>query len=114
VTGAGDPTEGTAYTYDEANGRILAFTKGGGELVAQYRPVGGGPDWDDLRGLYVLPGVEDAPSTLVWLGKDTVHQAPLIEVPEDEVGPSARPSAGSSAAPSDGEGDESAEPTPEP
>ena len=114
VTGAGDPSEGMAYAYDAANGRVLAFTKGGGELVAQYRPAGGGPEWDDIRGLYVLPGVEDAPSTLVWMGRNTVHQAPLIAVPEEEIGPSARPSAGASAAPSDGAADESAEPTPEP
>ena len=104
VTGAGDPSEGTAYAYDEANGRILAFTKGGGELVAQYRPVGDGPDWDQPS-RHVRPAGRRGRAVDAGLdGQEHVHQAPLIEVPENEGGPSARPSAGASATPSDGGG----------
>jgi hypothetical protein len=118
VTGAGDPADGTVYAFDEANGRVLAFNKGSGAFIAQYRLANGKTDWSDLRGMYIIPGVEDAPDTLVWLGEDAVHQAPLVEVPDSgprpSTRPSARPSAGASAAPSEGETEASAEPTPEP
>ena len=99
------------------NDQRLRAHRGHGVCSDEYATgtrVGGGPDWTNLRGMYVLPGVEDAPSTLVWMGKNSIQQAPLIEVPEDEAGPSSRPSAGASATPSDGAADESSEPTPEP
>ena len=101
VSGAGDPAEGTIYGFDAANGRVLAFDKGDGEFIAQYRLANGKKDWSDLREMYVIPGVDDAPDSLVWLGKDSVHQVPLVEVP-DGPAPSAGPSGGASAAPSAG------------
>ena len=107
VTGAGDPAEGTVYAYDEANGRILAFKKADGSFVAQYRLSGDRDDWSDLRGMYVRPGADGEPDTLVWLSKDAVNESPLVDATS---GPTTLPS----ASPSDGETDASAEPTPEP
>ena len=97
VAGTGDQREGVAYAFDRRNDRVIAIDKSSGDYVAQYRLAGGVDGWSDLRGLYVVPGVEEAPPTLVWLGKDSIHQAILEPVP-DVAPPSAAPSL--SAAPS--------------
>jgi hypothetical protein len=107
VTGAGEPSEGAVYAYDKANGRILAFQKADGEFIAQYRLDGESKDWSDLRGMYIQPGTDGAPDTLVWLSADAVHEAPLIAA-GTEPDPSAEPSADASGEPAEGE------PTPEP
>ena len=114
VAGEGPRGEGIVYVFDRPNGRVIAYGKAGGEYLAQYRLAGSDGAWDDLRSMYILPGVEDAPATLVWLGEDALHATPLVAV-EDGARPSARPTA--EPAPSegdgDGEGEGEAEPTPE-
>jgi hypothetical protein len=104
VTGAGERRAGTLYAFDRPNARIVALDKRDGTYVAQYRLAGGLPDWADLRGMYIIPGIEEAPPTLVWLSVNAVNQAVLEPVPD--VAP--RPS--SSAQPS-ASGDASAEPS---
>jgi hypothetical protein len=111
ATGAGPRGEGTVYVFDRRNDRVIAYAKGGGDYIAQYRLAGGADDWDELRSMYVIPGIEDEPSTLVWLGRDTVHAAPLVAV-EDVARPSATPTAEPSADGEEGEGGEG-DPTPE-
>ena len=88
---------------------MLAFDKAGGSYLAQYRLAGGRPDWEDLRGLYIIPGVEEAPPTLVWLAKDRIGQAVLEAVPDDGTIATPAPEAtpGSSG---DAEGEPSASP----
>jgi hypothetical protein len=63
--------------------------------VAQYR-LAEGDGWKDLRSMYVIAGVEEAPDTLVWLSASAVNQAVLEAVPSGD-GPSPAPSG--SAAP---------------
>ena len=105
VTGAGERGAGQVYAYDRPNARIIAYDKVKGEYVAQYRLAPGQDDsWEDLRGLYVIPGVEDAPATAVWLSVSGVHQAVLQPVPDGPAGSpapsgSGAPSAGASGAP---------------
>ena len=82
--------EGQIYGFDKANERVVALTKIDGKYVAQYRLAGGAPDWSDLRAMYIIPGVDTEPSTLVWLSRDGVHQAILVAVPDS--GPAASPS----------------------
>ncbi len=65
------------------------MTKIDGKYVAQYRLAGGAPDWEDLRAMYIIPGVDPEPSTLVWMSRDGVHQAILVAVPDG--GPAASP-----------------------
>ena len=70
---------------------------------AQYRLAGGATGWSDMRAMYIVPGVEDAPATLVWLSKDGVHQAILEAVPDEPagglaVGRARAPSAGAASA----------------
>ncbi len=78
VTGYGERGIGRVYTYDRPNARIIAHDKAKGTYSAQFRLAGGPPeDWGDLRGLYVLPGVEEGPATGVWLSKTGVHQVVL-------------------------------------
>ncbi len=89
VAGAGIRHAGAVYGYDQPNSRIVAWDKATGRYLGQYRLAGGGSDWQDLRGLYVLPGVEDGPATLVWLSKSGLHQAVLEAASTD---PSASPS----------------------
>ncbi len=105
VAGEGDRRLGVVYGYDRANGRVIAYAKADGKLVAQYRLAGDLPDWEDLRGLYVLPGIDQEPSTLVWLSATGVHQSVLTAVAEEGAGAPASPSSsgspsGSPAAPS--------------
>jgi hypothetical protein len=82
--------EGQIYGFDKANRRVVALTKIDGKYVAQYRLPGAAADWDDLRAMYIIPGVDPEPSTLVWMSRDGVHQAILVAVPD--VGPGASPS----------------------
>jgi hypothetical protein len=107
--GFGERREGTVYAYDQPNARLVAYDKDNGDYVGQYRLSGDTEAWSGLRGLYVLPGSEDVPPTVVWLSRAGVHQAILVAAPDDDAPPSASPSA--SASPS---GDASAEPTAEP
>jgi len=105
VAGEGDFRQGVVYAYDHANARVIGYAKADGKLVAQYRLAGDRPDWDDLRGLYVLPGIDQEPSTLVWLSGTGVHQSVLSAVAAEGAGPSASPSgsgspSGKPAAPS--------------
>ncbi|MFL5709507.1 MAG: hypothetical protein ACJ77Y_11030 [Chloroflexota bacterium] len=88
--------EGEIYAFDKANARVIALSKVDGSFKGQYRLAGGNKDWTDLRGMYVVPGAEGQPSTLVWMGRDGVNQAILVAVPD--TAPSASPS--QSAAPS--------------
>ena len=101
--------EGQIYGYDKANQRVVAVTKIDGKYVAQYRLAGGAPDWDDLRAMYIIPGVDPEPSTLVWMSRDGVHQTILVAVPDG--GPAASPS--TSAGPS-GPVEATAQPTKKP
>jgi len=109
VTGSGDQRDGVVYAFDRRNDRVLAFDKASGDYVSQYRLAGGRPDWDDLRGMYVTPGVDEAPSTLVWLADGRIGQAVLQAV--DDATPTATPKASTGPEASD---DASAEPTSKP
>ncbi len=82
--------EGQIYAFDKANRRIVAVAKVDGKYVAQYRLAGDVPHWDDLRAMYIIPGVDPEPSTLVWMSAAGVHQAILVAVPDG--GPTANPS----------------------
>ncbi len=98
VTGAGDRGAGRVYAYDRPNARIIAYDKDDGDYVAQYRLAEGvDEDWDDLRGMYVFPAVDDATATLIWLSVSGVHQS-VLEAAPDAVG--ASPSPSGSAGPS--------------
>ncbi len=103
ATGFGDQRKGTVYAYDQPNARLVAYDKESGDYVGQYRLSGDKRAWEGLRGMYVLPGVEDAPPTVVWLSKSGVHQAILVAAPDADEAPaasgSARPSAAASARP---------------
>jgi hypothetical protein len=98
VTGAGERRKGRVYTYDPENARVLAYEKADGRFVAQYR-LADGDGWNDLRAMYVIPGVEEAPATVVWLSASGVHGAVLAAAPEgDGSSPDASGSPGSSGA----------------
>jgi len=98
VAGAGERRVGNVYAFDRPNARIIALDKKDGTYRAQYRLAGGAHDWSDLRAMYIIPGIEEAPPTLVWLSLNAVHSAVLEAVPD--VAPKASPS----AAPSDAAG----------
>ncbi len=94
VVASGSPRRtGEIYGFDKPNGRIVALDKVDGSYRAQYRLAGGAQDWSDLRAMYVIAGVDDAPDTLVWLSHDGIHQATLVAVPEAGAGTSPSPSA---------------------
>jgi hypothetical protein len=101
VAGAGDRRVGNIYVFDRPNARIVALDKTDGSYVAQYRLAGGAEDWLDFRAMYIVPGIEEAPPTVVWLSLNAVHQAVLEAVPDvaPKPSPSASPS-GPDASPS--------------
>jgi len=105
VTGAGERRVGNVYAFDRPNARIVALDKTDGTYRAQYRLAGGARDWSDLRAMYIIPGIEEAPATVVWLSLTGVHQAVLEAVPD--VAPKPTPS----AAQSDPSGEASAPPS---
>jgi hypothetical protein len=96
VAGAGERRVGNIYVFDRPNARIVALDKTDGSYVAQYRLAGGVDDWTDFRAMYIVPGIEEGPPTVVWLSLNAVHQAVLEAVPD--VAPRATPSASPSAA----------------
>lgn len=97
VAGSGDRNDGRVYTFDRSNDRLLAYEKRSGDFLAQYR-LQDDDGWADLRGMYVIAGVEDQPDRLIWLSKDSVNQAVLQAAPETD-GASPSPSAGGSGSP---------------
>jgi len=90
--------KGKVYTFDRANDRVLAYDKRTGDFIAQYR-LKDSDGWGDLRAMYIVPGVDDQPDTLVWLSKDAVNQT-LLEAAPEAGGASPSPSTGASASPS--------------
>ena len=59
--------------------------------------AGGVAGWDDMRGFYVMPGVEESPATVFWITKDCLRQSVLEPVPD--VAPTPLPSVDPSASP---------------
>jgi hypothetical protein len=96
VAGAGERRVGNIYVFDRPNARIVALDKTDGSYRAQYRLAGGATDWSDFRAMYIVPGIEEGPPTVVWLSLNGVHQAVLEAVPD--VAPKAPPSPSPSAA----------------
>jgi hypothetical protein len=98
VSGQGERREGTVFTYDRENGRLIEYDKAGGDYVGQYRLAGDDEGWQDLRGFYVLPGIEEGPPTVFWISSTALHQALLEPVSDDGVAsPSTSPGPSSSA-----------------
>jgi hypothetical protein len=90
VTGGTERRVGRLYAYDRPNQRIVAIEKVDGAYAAQYRLAGGVAGWDDLRGMYVIPGVDEIPASVVWISAGAVHQA-LLEAVPDVAPPSPTP-----------------------
>jgi hypothetical protein len=93
LAGVEESRKGVVYAYDRPNGRVVAYDKASGDFVNQYRLAGGLDDWQDLRGFYVLPGIDEAPSMLVWASPTGLHQAILREVRDVIASPSPAASA---------------------
>lgn len=90
---------GRLYAFDARNGRIVAYEKATGAYVEQYRLAGGDPAWRDLRGMYVVPGADEVPDTIVWI--DRTHlAASLLERVPDRPAATPRPSPSGSPEPS--------------
>ena len=99
VSGGTGRRTGNLYAFDRPNSRIVAVDKTDGTYRAQYRLAGGARDWSDLRAMYIVPGIEGAAPTVVWLSHDGVHQAVLEAVPDLVPSSSAAPSASASPSP---------------
>ncbi|HUP54156.1 MAG TPA: hypothetical protein VM408_01510, partial [Methylomirabilota bacterium] len=111
VAGQGERRKGTVFTYDRQNARLIEYDKASGDYLGQYRLAGGDEGWQDLRGFYVLPGVEEGPPTAFWISSTALHQAVLEPVSDGgAASPSASP-AGSSGPGSSASAKPSTEPT---
>ncbi len=94
VAGQGERRKGTVFTYDPEYARMIEYDKATGDYLRQYRLAVGDDGWEDMRGMYVLPGVEGAPPTAYWVSATAFHSA-LLE-PVSDAAPSASPGPGSS------------------
>jgi hypothetical protein len=98
VSGQGERRKGTVFIYDRQNARLIEYDKADGAYVGQYRLAGDDEGWQDMRGFYVLPGIEEGPPTVVWISSTALHQALLEPVSDDgEASPSSSPGASSGA-----------------
>jgi hypothetical protein len=96
LTGRGDRRAGSVYGYDRRNNRIIELDKAEGAFRAQYRLAGNIDGWEDIRGMYIAPPEEaEAPTVLVWISRDSVHQV-VLEPVEDVAPPSPSPSSSAS------------------
>jgi len=108
-TGAdqGDRREGTVFTYDRAEAPLIEYNKASGDYLKQYRLAGDADGWGDVRGMYVVPGIEEGPPRVFWLSATAFHQAflePVTIEPDASASPgpsssSEEPSTVPSAAP---------------
>lgn len=98
ITSGSGRREGALYAYDPSHGRLVAFEKASGAYLEQYRLAGGHPAWEDLRGMFVRPGIDGDPSVLYWATATTVYETVLVAVP-DELPPSPSPDPPASADP---------------
>jgi hypothetical protein len=91
-TSPGGRREGLLYAFDDRSDRLLSFRKDSGDYVEQYRSADGDREWADMRGMYVIPGVEEGPATLVWIDGGrlwtTVLEQALGEAPIEGPSPS--------------------------
>lgn len=86
-----DRRTGSIYAYDSTNARIVAFDKGSGAYLGQYRLANGAAGWGDLRSFYVVPGSASNPPTVVWISGRDISLAPLATVPDSTTGGSPAP-----------------------
>jgi hypothetical protein len=101
VAGQGDRREGTVFTYDRANTRLIEYSKASGDYLKQYRLAGDTDGWGDIRGMYVVPGIEEGPPRVFWASATAFHQAFLEPVTIDpDASASPGPGSSSSAEPS--------------
>jgi hypothetical protein len=103
---------GLIYAYDKENARLVGYDKIDGAYVEQYRLVGDDPALDDVRGMWVVPGIEEGPDTFVWVDRDRLMYSLLEQaqaaspapsasaVPSGSVLPSGAPASGAPASPS--------------
>ena len=83
LASAAEKRTGRIYAYDAAASRIVAFDKGTGDFIEQYLLAGGSHAMSDLRGLFVVPGVDDKPATLYWTTSDELHVVTLAAAPAE-------------------------------
>lgn len=69
--------EGIIYGLDTDSHRLIAFQKADGKFVGQYRIVGGGTDWQDVRGLYVLNRAAGQAPVAWWIDGQRLMSASL-------------------------------------
>jgi hypothetical protein len=91
LTSGSDRREGRLYAWDAPNGRVIALRKSDGSYIEQYRLLDDATDWQDIRGWYVEPGVDDQPDALVWLTPTGLRRA-LLESAVIGPGESVEPS----------------------
>ncbi len=85
------------YGYDPGSDRILAFDKASGRYLAQYRIADGGPDWADVRGLFVVNRANGQPPVVYWIDAQRIGVATLQDVSTLPTPPPGSPGASPAA-----------------
>jgi hypothetical protein len=99
IASGSQPRGGRLYAFDATAARIVAFDKGSGAFIEQYRLAGGSQALKDLRGMFVVPGADNKPSTLYWISAGELHVVSLVAVPPAPSASSSPPPAAPSPTP---------------
>ncbi len=97
IASPGTRGEGTLYGYDSGSDRIVAFDKASGKYQAQFRIAAGGPDWADVRGLFVVNRANGQAPVVYWIDAQRVGMAELQDI---STLPTPAPSGSPAASPS--------------
>jgi hypothetical protein len=97
MAGSASRREGRLYAYDAKYGRIVAFDKATGDYIEQYAPAPSTPIFGDVRGMFVVPGLDGRPPSIYWVSADRLYLTVLKEAPA--ATPSPAPSATASPSP---------------
>jgi len=85
--------QGNLYAYDNANRRIVSFTKSNGKYVQQFILPSTSPYFSALKGMFIRTGPNGTNPTIFWIESGNIMSAPLGTAPLASPSPTAKPKA---------------------
>jgi hypothetical protein len=85
--------QGNLYAYDNANRRIVSFTKSNGKYVRQFLLPSTSPFFSALKGMFIRTGPNGTDPTIYWIESGNLMRAQLGTTPLASPSPTAKPKA---------------------
>jgi len=85
--------QGNLYAYDNANRRIVSFTKSNGKYVRQFLLPSTSPFFSALKGMFIRTGPNGTDPTIYWIESGNLMRAPLGIGPLASPSPTGKPKA---------------------